>query len=166
MWYLDFSELIHMTFILLIEMQQFPFEYRAIPCRRIWFSTNKLGESVDLKIKHWKRREGIFFPPSVKISGKSCKQRQVWLRHWVTLVSWGGWRVYQTSQSEEMFVKQLVNHRQPGSPCWTTQRTCSQNPSCERRGPGTVHSLNPILNDLLVPFSALSPLSLKSSDGI
>lgn len=59
-----------MTFILFIEMQQFPFEYRAIPCRRIWFSTNKLGESVDLKIKHWKRREGIFFPPSVKISGK------------------------------------------------------------------------------------------------
>lgn len=58
-----------MTFILFIEMQQFPFEYRAIPCRRTWLSTNKLGESVDLKIKRWKRREG-FFSPSVKISGK------------------------------------------------------------------------------------------------
>ena len=59
-----------MTFILFIEMQQFPFESRAIPCRRTWFSTNKLGESVDLKIKHWKRREGLFPPAPVKISGK------------------------------------------------------------------------------------------------
>lgn len=143
MWYLDFSELVHMTFILFMEMQQFPFEYRAIPCRRIWLSTNKLGESVDLKIKHWKRREG-FFPPLCENFRKSCKQRQVWLRCWAILVSWGGWRVYQTSQSEEMFVKQLVNHRRPRSPCWTTRRTRSQNPSCERREPDTVHSLNPI----------------------
>lgn len=27
------------------------------------------------------------------------------------------------------------------------------------------HSLNPVLNDLLVPFSALSPLSLQRSEG-
>lgn len=59
-----------MTFILFIEMQQFPFEYRAIPCSRIRFSTNKLVESVDLKIKHWKRREILSHSlASVKISG-------------------------------------------------------------------------------------------------
>lgn len=64
-------------------MEQFPFEYRAIPCRRIWFSTNKLKESVDLKIKHWKRRE-VFSSPLCENFRKSCKQRQVWLRHGVT----------------------------------------------------------------------------------
>lgn len=69
MCYLDFSQLVHMTSILFIEMEQFPFEYRAIPCRRIWLRTNKLEESVDLKIKHWKRREDFLLPP-LKISGK------------------------------------------------------------------------------------------------
>lgn len=43
-----------------------------------------------------------------------------------------------------MFVKQLVNQRQPRSPSWTTRGMHSQNPSCERRGPDAVHSLNPI----------------------
>lgn len=133
-----------MTSVLFIGTQQFPFEYRVIPCRRVCLSTNKLGESVDLKIKHWKRREGSLSPPSVKISGKVVNKGRFGSRHWVTLVSWGGWRVYQTSQSEEMFVKQLVNHRRPRSPCWTTRGTRSQNPSCERRGPDAVHSLNPI----------------------
>lgn len=61
MCYLDLSEPVHMPFALFIEPQQFPFEYRAIPCRRTWFSTNKLEESVDLKIKHWRRREAV--PP-------------------------------------------------------------------------------------------------------
>jgi hypothetical protein len=78
MGYLNFSELVHMTFILFIEMQQFPFEHRAIPCRRIWVSTNKLKESVDLKIKQWNCREG--FSPLCENFRKSCKQRQVWLR--------------------------------------------------------------------------------------
>ena len=55
-----------------------------------------------------------------------------------------------------MFAKQLVNHKEPGSPCWTSRGTRSQNPSCERRGPAWLHSLNPISHDLsssiLCPF--------------
>lgn len=45
---------VHMTFLLFIGRQQFPFEYGGIPCRRAWFSANKLEESVDLKIKCWR----------------------------------------------------------------------------------------------------------------
>lgn len=70
-------------------------------------------------------------------------------------MSWGGWRVYQTSQSEETFVKQLVNHRRLGSPGWTTRGQAAKTPAVKEGGRALPPSLNPILNDLLVPFSAL-----------
>lgn len=65
---------------------------------------------------------------------KSCKQRQVWLGGWVALLSCWGWRTYQTSQSEEMFVKQLVNHRQQGHRVEQRERHFAKTPAGKGRG--------------------------------
>lgn len=59
-----------------------------------------------------------------------------------------------------MFVKQLVNHRQPGSPCWTRRGTRGQNPSCESRGPGTTSQREPhfewSLGSILCPLPSVT----------
>ena len=142
MWYLDFSELVHMTFLLFIEVQQFPFEYRAIPCRRAWFSTNKLGESVDLKIKHWKRREGFFSPPSVKISGKAVNKGRFgstlsdsgelrWMKSVSNLPEWGN--VCKTVSKSQGARVTMLNKPRDSKP----------KPQLWKKGPGMASQLEP-----------------------